>query len=154
VSTEALLTAFATNNRIDEYLIRNLSDAAWRATPPQGKGRDIAAICAHMHNVRLMWLKSAGKTPELPAKLDGDTCTREETIAALGESYRALDAVIRESLETDGRIKGFKPDVWSFLAYLFAHEGHHRGQITMLARQTGHAPDKSVGFGLWQWGTR
>ncbi len=111
MSTDALLVAFATNNRIDEYLIRNLPDEAWRASPPNGKGRDIAAICAHMHNVRLMWLKSAGKTPELPAKLDDETCTKEETVVALAESHKELDAAIRQSLESDGRIKGFKPDV-------------------------------------------
>jgi hypothetical protein len=72
VSTEALANAFATNNRINEYLIRNLPDEAWRAVPPGGKGRDIASIFAHLHNVRLMWLKSAGKTSPLPDKLEGD----------------------------------------------------------------------------------
>jgi uncharacterized damage-inducible protein DinB len=34
--------------------------------------------------------------------------------------------------------KGFRPDVAGFLGYLIAHDAHHRGQITMLARQLGH----------------
>jgi len=56
----ALLAAFATNERINQYLIQNLAEESWRATPPGGKGRTIAAIFAHLHNVRLMWMKSAG----------------------------------------------------------------------------------------------
>jgi hypothetical protein len=52
----ALLNAFDTNNRINQYLIDNLPPAAWNAKPPEGQGRTIGAIVAHMHNVRVMWL--------------------------------------------------------------------------------------------------
>jgi uncharacterized damage-inducible protein DinB len=151
---QAILAAFATNNRINEFLIRNLPDEAWRAKGADGKGRDAAGMVAHMHNVRLMWLKSAGKTVTMPAKLEGDSCTKEDAIRALGESAAALETVLRDAMNGDGRVKGFKPDVYSFLGYLFAHEGHHRGQISMLARQVGHPLSKSAMFGMWEWGTR
>lgn len=153
-ATEPLAAAFATNNRVNEFLIRNLPDEAWRATPPGGKGRDCASIVAHIHNVRLMWLKSAGKTPSLPEKLEGDAFTKDDAIRALNESWTALDAVLRDAFSGDGRVKGFKPDAYSFVAYLFAHEGHHRGQISLLARQIGHPLSKSAMFGMWEWGTR
>jgi uncharacterized damage-inducible protein DinB len=65
-----------------------------------------------------------------------------------------VEDVLRAALESDGRIKGFKPDVASFLAYLLAHDAHHRGQITMLARQMGHPISQSAMFGMWEWGTR
>jgi uncharacterized damage-inducible protein DinB len=65
---DALLRAWATNNRIDAYLIENVPDEAWRAKPPGGKGRDIASLFAHIHNVRLMWLKSVDKNAALPLK--------------------------------------------------------------------------------------
>ena len=55
----ALLNAFNTNNRINLYLIENLPAEAWNAKTPDGKGRTVAAIVAHMHNVRVMWLKAA-----------------------------------------------------------------------------------------------
>ena len=58
-SAEALVRAWETNDRINAYLIENLDERAWRAEPPGGKGRTIAAIAAHMHNVRVMWLKAA-----------------------------------------------------------------------------------------------
>jgi uncharacterized damage-inducible protein DinB len=156
---EALVAAFATNNRINEFLIRNLPDEAWRATPTPldragGKGRDCASMLAHMHNVRLMWLKSFGKTAVLPEKLEGDSFTKDDAVRAFGESWKAVESVVREALAGDGRVKGFKPDVYSFLAYLFAHEGHHRGQISMLARQVGHPLRKRAMFGMWEWGTR
>ncbi len=151
---DSLLTAFATNNRINEFLIRAVPDAAWRATPPGGKGRTIAAMAAHIHNVRVMWLKSGGKDAPLPAKLEGEDCTKDDTIRALDESWRALENLLRASLSGDGAIRGFKPDAGSFVAYLFAHDAHHRGQMIMLARQVGHPVSQSAMFGMWQWGTR
>jgi uncharacterized damage-inducible protein DinB len=151
---DSLLAAFATNNRIDEFLIRAVPDAAWRATPPGGKGRTIASMAAHIHNVRLMWLKSAAKDAALPAKLEGETCAKEDAIRALDESWRALEIVLRASLSAGGAIGGFKPDAAGFLAYLLAHDAHHRGQIAMLARQLGRPVSQSVGYGLWEWGTR
>jgi uncharacterized damage-inducible protein DinB len=153
VATDALAAAFATNNRINGYLIQNLPDAAWRAAPPGGKGRDVASIAAHIHNVRLMWLKATGAA-KLPAKLDPAGVTKSQAIRALDESWRALDDLLRRSLAGDGRIKGFKPDAASFFAYLVAHDAHHRGQMAMLARQAGHPLPQGAMFGLWEWGTR
>jgi uncharacterized damage-inducible protein DinB len=51
-------------------------------------------------------------------------------------------------------VKGFKPDVGGVVGYLIAHDAHHRGQISMLARQLGRPLSKSAGFGMWEWGTR
>jgi uncharacterized damage-inducible protein DinB len=134
--------------------MENIPDEAWRAKPPGGKGRDIASMFGHMHNVRIMWIKSADKSAKLPDKLEGDGYSKGDAVSALVESERSLGAILRRTLSGDGRISGFKPDAASFLAYLFAHDAHHRGQICMLARQVGHPISKSAGFGLWEWGTR
>jgi uncharacterized damage-inducible protein DinB len=150
---DALLAAYGTNSRINEYMIRNLPREAWRAMTPDGKGRNIASIVAHMHNVRLMWLKAAQGFEEL-SKLEGDDFTPDDAIEALRASYQPMRDLIAGSLNGDGRIKGFKPDVASFLGYLIAHEAHHRGQISMLARQSGHPLPKSAMFGMWEWGRR
>jgi uncharacterized damage-inducible protein DinB len=153
VIADALIAAYATNNRINVYLVRNLPEEAWRAKPPEGKGRDVASMVAHIHNVRLMWLKAVGVTG-LPSKLERTRVTREQAIEALEASWEAVEDTLRKSLNGDGRIKGFKPDVAGFLAYLVAHDAHHRGQITMLARQVGHPIPQSAMFGMWEWGTR
>jgi uncharacterized damage-inducible protein DinB len=151
---ESLLTAFDTNDRINQYLIENLPAEAWRAEPPGGKGRTIAAIVAHMHNVRLMWLKAAAKGSKIPEQLDRTSVTPEEAANGLEQSRAALSAVLKTALERDGRVKGFRPDVSGFFGYLIAHDAHHRGQICMLARQVGHPLQQKAMFGMWEWGTR
>jgi len=42
-------------------------------------------------------------------------------------------------------------DVGHVLTYFVAHEGHHRGQLTLLARQFGVPLPQAVRSGLWQW---
>jgi uncharacterized damage-inducible protein DinB len=151
---EALLTAFETNERINQYLIENLPAEAWRAEPPNGKGRNIAAILAHIHNVRVMWLKASAKGSKIPEQIDRAIVTPGQASKALQESYAALAAVMETALKSDGRIKGFRPDVAGFFGYLVSHDAHHRGQIAMLARQAGHPLSQKAIFGMWEWGTR
>src|SRR5437870_511165 len=45
-------------------------------------------------------------------------------------------------------------DVGHVLTYFVAHEGHHRGQIVMLARQLGYRLPVEITGGLWQWSKR
>jgi uncharacterized damage-inducible protein DinB len=149
----ALLNAFNTNNRINQYLVDNLPPAAWKAKPPDGKGRTIAAIVAHMHNVRVMWLK-AGKANEIPDQLDRTTVSPAQAIRALESSRHALSVVISGAMHSNGRVRNFRPDVAGFLGYLISHDAHHRGQITMLARQLGHPLPQKAMFGMWEWGRR
>ncbi|HUA60275.1 MAG TPA: DinB family protein [Verrucomicrobiae bacterium] len=151
---DSLIESFAINNRINEYLLLAIPDAAWRAEPPNGKGRTIAAIFAHIHNVRGMWLKVCAKGSGTTGKLDRLTCSKHEVLRALDESWRALEEVLQASLSADGRVRGFKPDAGAFLGYLIAHDAHHRGQITMLARQLGQPIPDSAMMGMWEWGKR
>jgi uncharacterized damage-inducible protein DinB len=150
----ALLNCFNTNNRINQYLIDNIPAPAWHAKPPDGKGRTIPAIVAHMHNVRVMWLKVAAKGSEIPGQLDRSKVTPAQALRAFEASRHALSVVMNQALATDGRIKGFRPDVAGFLGYLIAHDAHHRGQIAMIARQMGHPLPQKAMFGMWEWGSR
>jgi uncharacterized damage-inducible protein DinB len=148
---KSLLSAFATNDRINRYLLENIADEAWDAKPPEGSGRTIGAIAAHIHNVRLMWLKAVGAA-KLPAKVKPNA-TAKHILLAFRESHDALAAVLASALE-GGQVKGFKPDVAGFYAYLIAHDAHHRGQISSLARRLGHPIPQSAMFGMWEWGSR
>src|SRR5882762_2215063 len=150
----ALRNAFDINGRIHPYLIDNLPSEAWRAEPADNKGRNVASIVAHMHNVRVLWLKATAQGSELPDQLEPTKLTPAQAKKALENSRDALRAVLMNALEGDGRVKGFKPDVAAFFGYLIAHDAHHRGQITMLARQTGHVLPQKAMFGMWEWGTR
>lgn len=148
-----MLNAWAINHRINLYLLNNLPAGAWRAATLDGKGRTIASIAAHIHNVRRMWLQAVGVNP-LPVKLEPENATLPEVQSAMEASTAAIADVLKAALAGDGRVKGFKPDASAFFAYLISHDGHHRGQIALLARQMGHPLPKSAGFGLWEWGTR
>ena len=159
--SDALLNAFDTNDKINQYMLQNLPAEAWRSDPPGGKGRTIAAIIAHMHNVRVMWLKAAAqnaavqnKASKIPDQLDRTKVTPPQAAKALEQSRAALAAVLKAALDNGGHVKGFKPDVAGFFGYLIAHDAHHRGQICMLARQTGHPLPQKAMFGMWEWGTR
>jgi uncharacterized damage-inducible protein DinB len=154
VLPDTLLTAFDTNDRINQYMIENLPAEAWRAEPPEGKGRTVAAIVAHIHNVRVMWLKAAAKGSKIPDQLERSSVTPVQALKGLEQSRTALSAVLKLAMESDGRVKGFKPDVGGFFAYLIAHDAHHRGQICMLARQVGHPLPQKAMFGMWEWGSR
>src|SRR3974390_861966 len=85
----ALVNAFTINDRINRFMIANLPAEAWRAEPPGGKGRTVAAIVAHMHNVRVMWLKAA-KGSEIPEQLDRSKVTAKQAVQALEASAEAL----------------------------------------------------------------
>ena len=55
----------AVSQSVNLSLLRAIPDALWPAPPPTGKGRSIAQLFAHIHNVRLLWLV-AQKRENLP----------------------------------------------------------------------------------------
>lgn len=151
---KALLETFAINERANQILVGNTADAAWHGAPPSGKGRTIAEIAAHMHHVRLMWLSAADKSAKLPAKLQPDKVTEREVQASLKQSAAAVEALLQKALnDPAGKVPNFQPNVAAFIGYLVAHDSHHRGQISLLARQLGHPIDKKAAYGLWEWGS-
>ena len=151
---QSLLNTFAINERANQLLLDNIAQDAWEAPPPYGRGRSIADIAAHIHNVRLMWLAAADKSAKIPAKLGSDKASRDDIQTGLKASAAAIHALIQKGLsDPAGRVPNFKPDVVAFVGYLVSHDSHHRGQISMLARQVGHPVPPKAGFGLWEWGT-
>jgi uncharacterized damage-inducible protein DinB len=150
---QSLVEAFAVNERMNQYLLEQLPDEAWRAEPPGGKGRTIAAIAAHIHNVRHMWLTVSAKGSRIPEKLDRDKCSKKQAAAALAKSAEAMTKLFEGAVaRPDGKVRDFRPDVVNFFGYVVAHEAHHRGQICMLTRQVGYPLPKEAGFGMWEWG--
>jgi uncharacterized damage-inducible protein DinB len=154
-TVDPLIETWQIHDRINAYLLVPVPAAALSVAAPSG-GRTVAQTFAHIHNVRLMWLKSAGvpATPVLK-KLDAEA---KLTSAVLGKALRAsgeaIALLVETSLGTGGRIKGFKPHVHAFVGYLISHESHHRGQIAVALKANGMPLDKKTAYGLWEWGVR
>lgn len=152
---EQLIETWNIHNRITLYLLDSVSPEAL-AGVSASKGRNVGEQFAHIHNVRLMWLKSAA--PDLMdglAKIEkGEVSNRETLSSALEESARAIETLLRRGVEAGGKIKGFKPHATAFLGYLIAHESYHHGEIGMILGQSGHPLDKKVAYGMWEWGVR
>ena len=150
-----LVETWRIHDRINRYLLAAVPAEAMGAVSAS-KGRSVGEQFAHVHNVRLMWLKEAA--PDLLAgleKVEKERAGDAELLrAALEASGEAVAALLVRGLEPGGRIKGFKPHASAFLGYLVSHESHHRGQILLTLKQAGHPLDKKVAYGIWEWGVR
>jgi uncharacterized damage-inducible protein DinB len=153
--TNTLVETWAIHDRINLYLLEAV-DPQSLSSHSASKGRSVGEQFAHVHNVRLMWLKSAA--PELLKglnKIENEQATDKKLLAkSLGESGKAIGALLEQSLEAGGKVKGFKPHAAAFLGYLISHESHHRGQIALSLKQSGKPLDKKISYGLWEWGVR
>lgn len=139
------------HNRINLYLLDSIDEANLKDVSAS-KGRNVGEQFAHIHNVRLMWLKVADAAlMEGLNKIEKENITKELLATELKASGEAISQLFEKSGD---KIKGFKPNATAFLGYLISHESHHRGQVMLCLKQSGHPVDKKVQFGIWEWGTR
>jgi uncharacterized damage-inducible protein DinB len=115
-------------------------------------------IAAHIHNSRCGWIRSIGGAHgiEVPQRVDLRRVRRTELLRALSRSSQGMLALIELGIARGGRVpratwQNFPTDLEHFLSYFAAHEGHHRGQLIMVARQLGHRLPRTVAGGVWQW---
>ena len=150
-----LVETWNIHNRINLYLL-DAVDPKSLDSHSASKGRSVGEQIAHIHNVRLMWLKSAA--PELLdglQKIEAEGANDKKLLhSSLVSSGKAIAELLAKSLEAGGKIKGFKPHAAAFLGYLISHESHHRGQISLSLKQAGKPLDKKISYGLWEWGVR
>jgi uncharacterized damage-inducible protein DinB len=59
--------------------------------------------------------------------------------------------LVRRSLEADGHVPDWKPDVVALVCSAINHEAHHRGQIAHWARELGAPLSHEQQLALWQW---
>src|SRR6185503_14889610 len=98
----ALATAFLTNERVNQVLLDLLDPRIWRLAPPCSKRRNIATPFSHLHNIRRMYVRSAGFKGPL-VKLERATVTTAEVRKALAASARAVAEVVENACRNGGR---------------------------------------------------
>ena len=161
---DSILNAWKTNNQVTIFLVEHLHPELWQATVPGAPRRTVRMIAGHIHNARCTWTKTLGREfgIAVPRSVDRFKVTPKELVPALERSGEGILALLELGCEHGGTIPASSAYIWRnlpldvghVLSYFVAHEGHHRGQIVMLARQLGHRLPAEVTNGLWQWTTR
>ena len=161
---EMLLDAWRTNNRVTVFLFEHLTPELWKASVPGAPRRTVRMIAGHIHNARCMWIKTLGKEHGIavPRAVNRHKVEPRELITALDSSSRGIISLLTLGCDRGGKIpissaytwRNLPLDVGHVLTYFVAHEGHHRGQIVMLARQLGHRLPVEVTGGLWHFAKR
>jgi uncharacterized damage-inducible protein DinB len=154
---QPLSDIYILNDRLNQLIIKHLHPAAWRAKSPGTRTRTIAGVFAHMHNIRRKWLRLSAPHLKVPPPLNRSNCKQKEASAALTASaVRCSEMLVDASA---GRIAQFHRDGWAkpwrpgaaMLAYMLAHDAHHRGQVCMLAHQLGFKLPPKVTSSMWNW---
>ena len=156
-----ILDAWRTNNRVTMELIQRLPAALWDLSIPNVPRRTIRVIAAHLHNSRCSWIRTLGREHGIPtpARIDQRGVAPRELVTALKRSSAGMESLLALGLDSEGNVPPSKGYVWRnlsldvahVLTYFVAHEAHHRGQIVMVARQTGHRLPSATTGGLWWW---
>src|SRR5215475_10050318 len=109
---QGMLETYVVNDCINQLILEYLDPRAWRAKPAGRNARTIAAIFAHMHNIRRKWLRLSAPHLKLPAQLDRTRCTQQQAGRALAASARICNEMISEAMDPKGRVKRFRRDGW------------------------------------------
>ena len=100
---------FTVNERMNQLVLEHLDPRAWRAQPPNPRGRTIAAIFTHVHNVRCKWLRLSAPHLKPPPQLNRARCTQNEAAKATARSAALCSQMLAEALAPQGGVRRVSP---------------------------------------------
>jgi uncharacterized damage-inducible protein DinB len=149
---EQLLSAWRRHNEILLYLLDHVPPEGLTAVPSGSRGRSVAGQFAHLDRVRAGWLAYhvTGKRPKQP-RTDKENLPPASVLRkGLAQTGAEIEELLDRAFRGQAKIRMFGRQPVRWMAYLIAHESHHRGQILLALKQAGlRIPDKIALQGLW-----
>lgn len=160
-TADLIIEPWRTSCRITRLLVSSLPATIWTESVPGLPRRTVRMVAAHLHNSRSGWINTLGVPLGIPRppRVSVFKATRQEVLAALRASDRGIEDILRAGLDAGGNVPATRKYVWRnlpldvghVLSYFVAHEGHHRGQLVLVARQLGARLPREVTDKLWWW---
>lgn len=150
-----LLDAWRRHNDVHLYLLdwmpaEGLAARTLLKTGQPSRGRDVGRTLVHLYEVRCAKLRrNLADASSLGELAEDDAADRRRLADALDESARAVSDLVRRLVNEAEPLRGWKLSPAHWLAYLIAHESHHRGQIAQALKQSGIRPPQEVSYGVW-----
>jgi uncharacterized damage-inducible protein DinB len=149
---EQLLEAWRKANQVNLIFIDQIPDEGMEKTLSLRGGRTVADQLWHLYKVRTQWLEVSAKDilKKYKEEQEGEV-SKKALRKALETSAKAIEELIDRSWANEGKLTGFKKGLIPFIAYLVAHEAHHRGNILLTLKQSGIKIPEALKWSIWDW---
>lgn len=148
-----IIETWQIHSRTMLHLIASIPEEAFSATLSKRGGRDISRQFAHLHSVRVTRLKAfARKEGEKLTEFEKGASPDKQTIYDVFKNTGELmEKYLKSCIENGGEVSNFKRGVAPMVGYYISHEAHHRGNMLLTMKQTGHRLTDPLKFEIWEW---